>query len=222
MRLLTHRLMNTLARRQAALRQSARCRRSAGLTLIELMIVVSLIALLIVLAAPSFQEMILMQRLRGVNAQIVTDLQFARAEAAVRQRVTRVKLDSDAAQTCYVIYVSDFSGTRCDCRRGAGAACTGFSNNNNTVELRTVSVARSSGVSLAWPTDVNPGFGYDPVTGGLVTNPQDFPPAPRDPVRIDSRIDDDRRLVNIVTRPGRPTVCAPNGERMGVTQCVGL
>ncbi len=62
--------------------------RSNGLTLIELMIVLSVLATLIVLTAPSFKRMIDVQRLRSINSALVTDLQFARSEAAHHSPVT--------------------------------------------------------------------------------------------------------------------------------------
>ncbi len=175
------------------------------------MIVLAVVALVAFLAAPSVQELILMQRLRGINAQVVTDLQFTRGEAISRGVVGRFNLGSNATQTCYVIYV----GTpRCDCTRGAGAACTG-----TAVEIKTVSVPRASAVSLVWPVEQDSAFGYDPVTGGLVSIPNDILAPPLAFAQIEARIDDSRRLRNSVVQSGRPSVCAPDAPRMGVTPC---
>jgi type IV fimbrial biogenesis protein FimT len=188
-----------------------------GFTVIELMIVIAVIGLLAALAGPSVNEMILMQRLRGINAQVTTDLQLARSEAVARGRVGRVSLGSDDNQTCYVIYTSPGNGSpRCNCLSGAGAACQ---LSPGSREIRTVSVPRDSKVSLAWPVEQALHFGYDHVTGGLVTIPSDSDSVPLASVQIDARIDDDRRLRNLVRQTGRPTVCAPNPGRMQVTGC---
>ena len=48
-------------------------RTAAGLTLVELLVVVAVVAVVLMLAAPSFRGMIETQRLRGINAQFVTD-----------------------------------------------------------------------------------------------------------------------------------------------------
>ena len=73
--------------------------RQRGFTLIELMVVVAVLGTLVMLVAPSFRDMILMQRLRGINAQVTTDMQFARSEAVSRGRTARVVLGSNANQT---------------------------------------------------------------------------------------------------------------------------
>jgi type IV fimbrial biogenesis protein FimT len=186
-----------------------------GFTLIELMVVVAVLGLLAMLVAPSFRDMILMQRLRGINSQVTTDMQFARSEAVSRGRIARVVLGSDANQTCYVIYTARDGGVRCDCTLGAGSACPVGA---GWTEVRTVSVPRSSGVALDWPIGQTT-FGYDHITGGLVSIPSDDSIAPLVSVQIDARIDDDRRLRNRILQTGRPSVCAPNPARMQVTTC---
>lgn len=68
----------------------SRARRSAGLTLIELMVVVAVIAVLASLAAPSFQGMLAAKRLEGAVSLLMTDLQNARSEAVRLNRDVRV------------------------------------------------------------------------------------------------------------------------------------
>ena len=191
---------------------------TAGLTLLELMIVLAVMAVIVSLAAPSFAEMIQMQRLRGINAQLVTDLQYARSEAVSRGRIARVNFGQDTAQTCYVIYTATGNGIpRCDCTRAPGTACQ--PGGSSAQEIRTVSVPRSGGVSLTWPSSQNTAFGYNHITGGLVAIPTDSNTAVLAEVQIESRLDDDRRLRNVVLQTGRPSVCAPNPQRMQVTAC---
>ena len=189
-----------------------------GMTLIELVIVLAVVALAITLAAPSFREMIQMQRLRGVNAQLVTDMQFARSEAVALGKIGRVNFGANETQTCYVIYTAMGNGIApCDCTRALGDACQ--PGGSDAQEIRTVSVPRDSGVTLTWPSTQLTAFGYDHITGGLVSIPTDSNSAPLLSVQISSRIDDDRQLRNTILQTGRPTVCAPNTTRMHVTAC---
>ena len=204
--------------------RTMRTRSRRGLTLVELLIVVAVLVVLATLVGPSIRDLVLMQRLRSINSQLVTDLQFARSEAVARGVMVRFGFNLGASgQTCYVIYTlgSGSQGAqRCDCTQGAGSACNGVTGTTAT-ELRTVSVLRSSGVTFADPNPQDPWFGFDPATGGLLSLPTDVaPPAPM-VFLIETRIDNPRRLRTSINQTGRPSVCAPSGaeQRMQVTVC---
>lgn len=190
--------------------------RMRGFTLVELMIVVAIGALLVLLVAPSFHDMILMQRLRGTNAQLVTDMQFARSEAVARGAPLRVVMRQDASQTCYTLYtaLSNSGTSRCNCLLGAGNACT-----TPSVEVKTVSLPRSAKVSLTWPAEQDNGFAYEPVRGGLLAIPNDLLSTPLARAEMEIHIDADRRLRTSLLQSGRPSVCSPNVGVMGGTAC---
>lgn len=59
-------------------------RSSAGFTLPELMVVLTIVALLGVMAVPSFNDFLASRRLSGAVSQLMTDLQNARSEAVTR------------------------------------------------------------------------------------------------------------------------------------------
>ena len=65
---------------------AARPRRRAGrgFTLVELMTVVSIVAILVTVAAPSFAEMVATQRVRAAASALTESLWLARAEATKR------------------------------------------------------------------------------------------------------------------------------------------
>lgn len=52
-----------------------------GFTLIELMVVISITAILIMLAVPSFNDSLARRRLEGVATELTADLQYARTQA---------------------------------------------------------------------------------------------------------------------------------------------
>ncbi len=56
----------------------------AGVTLLELMVVLSLTALILGLAAPALDRLVARQRLRTVSYDLVTDLTLARSESLKR------------------------------------------------------------------------------------------------------------------------------------------
>ena len=193
-----------------------RRRMSHGLTLIEMIVVIAVAGVLLTLAAPSFRDFILMQRLKGVNAQLVTDLQFARSEAAARGQWARLSFRSNEAMTCYSIYTSDSNATRCNCLNGAGSACSG-----TMQEIRTVQVPKSRGVQVNVLVDRSNeyAFAFDHISGGIVSIPTDRASAPVPAFRVQSSIDADRVLRTEIGRAGRVTVCAPASVSVGAPAC---
>jgi type IV fimbrial biogenesis protein FimT len=191
-----------------------RRRPNRGLTLIELLVAVAIGTILIMLAAPSFRDFILMQRLKSANAQLVTDLQFARAEAVARNRYVRFSLRTGASMSCYTIYTSDTHGTRCNCLLGVGSACSGTMR-----EIKTVQLPVSGGVRLGIPAGQDSAFAFDHVTGGIVSIPVNMLWPDPTPFEVSTYIDAARTLRTTVGMAGRPTVCAPGSLSVGAPAC---
>jgi prepilin-type N-terminal cleavage/methylation domain-containing protein len=212
-----------MGRRQFAHRRS-------GFTLVEVLIVTAVIGVILVLAAPSFRDLIEMRRLRGTHAQVVTDVQFARSEAVSRQQlvVMRIGVRSAApAGTCYVIYTCNDPAFNCDCEcgRGAGSACTA---STDWTEIRTVDVATSTGVTVTPQLDLMPPttitdlqIRFDPKTGGSQHHVAMF-----GTVELDSNSAGNvnstltrltRTLRTKVNLSGRPSECSPSSARVADT-----
>ena len=192
-------------------------KRQRAFTLLELMIVVVLVAIVLTLAAPSFYDFILTQRLKSVNAQLVTDMQYARSEAVSRGVYVRVVFGTNSSMTCYSMYTLKLGsdvGVRCNCLLGPGAACT----NSDAVEVRTVQVPRSSSVTVLTTAGVDPAIAFDSVTGGLLSIPQDTLASPSPDFVIDTSIDSARILRTTLASTGRPTVCG-TASNLGAPLC---
>ena len=188
--------------------------RLRGLTMVELMVGLVVIGVIMMLAVPSVKRMMENQRLRSVTYQLVTDIQLARAEAATRGEWARVAFRNNTDVTCYSIYTSSVSSEVCDCRLGAGAACT----TTNTREIRTVQVPRALNVTVL-PGQLRSTFAFDHRTGGLATNPTDDIPSPLAGFTIVSQIEASRSLQTSINRAGRVTMCAPLTSSIQETRC---
>ena len=217
------------------MKSNLRLMRSRGFTLIELMVVVALVAIVLTLAAPSFRDMILMRRLHGVSAELVTDVQFARSEAVSRQQFAVVMFGNGAtpAQSCYVIYActnKNSTGCICDCTLGAGNAC---SPSAAVTEIRTVQVLDATGVQVRPIRDplansaLMLSLEFDPVIAGMRpvyigTGNLPYAPAGSDSVEalaIADPVTARRTLRDIISPAGRPSVCTPGGLVNGVPTC---
>ena len=203
-----------------------------GFTLIELMVVVALVAIILVLAAPSFKDMLVMRRLRGASAELVTDVQFARSEAVSRQQGVVLRFERagpTGPQTCYSIAACRdpaWVGCTCDCYQGAGNSCAAAV---NATEIRTVKIAIETGVRVD-PFTISPApatsgleMRFDPVIAGMkpiyigVGN-ADYAPVDDVSGQV-SVVEDGRTLRTLVSLAGRPSVCSPGGRVVGVPAC---
>jgi prepilin-type N-terminal cleavage/methylation domain-containing protein len=174
-----------------------------GLTLIELLVVVAVIGVLVALTAPSMRDLIAKERVKGINAELVTDLQFARSEAARRNRRVFVRLDP--VQSCYVIY-TDVAIGNCDCSRTPGVdVCTPEVGRE---EIKTVKLPASTGVALAASSVSGPVVLFEQISGK--------PTPPEFEITVSGS---HAQLRTVVNATGRPSVCTPDGSVSGVTAC---
>lgn len=193
-----------------------------GFTLIELMVTIAIAAVLLALAAPSFHDFILLQRLKGVSSQMVTDMQFARSEAAAKNALVRVRFSDDPVKTCYVVYTSP-AWNACDCRDTpiCNPALAGQ-------EIRTVNVMKADSVLLQSKVPRIFEVAYNPATGAIVVPPL-FPAGPPvDQFVVDSCIGPPetinceglvKRLSLEIKLSGRPGLCSPPATSIGLPQC---
>jgi type IV fimbrial biogenesis protein FimT len=188
-----------------------------GLTIIELMVALAVLGVLVTLAAPAMSDMILVQRVRSINADLVTDLQFARSEAVSRNLNVTVMFGSTSSLTCYTIVAGNSSV--CDCTRGAGSVCTAGTASR---EIRTVSIPRSSGVTvLKALVDLPDSFEYDARTGGIFGVGIDSGlPEPITYIAQTKANKTNRGVLETAVNPaGRPTVCSRDVANPSVKSC---
>lgn len=192
-------------------------RSQRAFTLLELMIVIVVIAVVMMIAAPSFVDFIRVQRLKSINAQLITDLQLTRAEAVSRGTLGRIVFNSNSTLTCYSIFVlkpGSSTAIRCDCRLGAGSACT----SSDAIEVKTVLAPLPDGVTILPSGGSSAAMAFDNVTGGLMSIPTDKFPKPLAKFQIDVALDETRTLRTVLSPAGRPTVCAL-GPNLGASLC---
>lgn len=183
-----------------------------GFTLIEAIVTVAVLAVIMMLTAPSALDWLIIQRVKASASELVTDIRFARGESIKRNQRVVVAFKSVGDQSCYVVHTRYF-GPICDCTKGAGNSCNTSDDptmpelSDTLVELKTVTVQTSTRVVM---TAV-------PVNESFIA-PNGFPD------NVNFRVDFDgqnSRLLRVVTNAaGRPIICAPVGSRIaGYPSC---
>jgi prepilin-type N-terminal cleavage/methylation domain-containing protein len=162
-----------------------------GFTLIELIVVISIVAIVVAMAAPSFNDMIARERLRGINAELVTDLRYARSEAVQRNTRVKVKFGSTAGFTCYSVYTADIE---CNCQQPTRCPA-------GAIELKTASVPASTTVRL---NAANP-IVFEPARGKALAN--DF--------SAELRSTRGMALTTTVTEAGQIRSCSSGSPQIG-------
>lgn len=177
-----------------------------GFTLIELMVTISVLAILLALAVPSFVDFAERSALRGVADNIVGVIANAKEDAIKRDSLVRVDFKTVGTGFCVGAEpVATTSATGCDC--SSATACTVASFPSSVGELRTVTL------------DGNPVFGTDTA---FVVDPKtamlaDFADAGNIQL-ITPKGYGVRVSVNAM---GRPSLCTPSGKKplSGVGAC---
>jgi type IV fimbrial biogenesis protein FimT len=172
-------------------------RRCSGLTLTELLASLTVTAVALGTAAPSFVTSREHRHLEGVAAQLETDLAYARSEAVAQNRTLRVSFSNDMAGSCYVVHTGTVGA--CSCGATAPVCAPG------AVALHMVRVSADTGVSLS--SNVR-SMVFDSVKGTVT---------PTGTVSVQSA--NGRAIHQVVNLMGRVRSCSPAPALPGYRPC---
>jgi type IV fimbrial biogenesis protein FimT len=94
-----------------------------GVSLVECLCAVSILATSLGLAAPSLSKWRDRQTVLSAAAELETDIQYARSLAVARNDPIYLTIRTAVGGTCYVMYTGERDG--CECRSDTGAVCNG-------------------------------------------------------------------------------------------------
>jgi type IV fimbrial biogenesis protein FimT len=181
-------------------KQHAPAQQQLGITLIESMSVLTILSLIVGSALPSFASLRQRADLVGVAAQVETDVQFARSQAAAFGSTVRMSLHEAQAGTCYIVHTGPSANCSCDAAGLSPAACSGESQ-----LLRSVSLSAKGDVQVR---SASRSIAFDPVKGTVT---------PTATMRIEAR--DGRAIHQVVNLLGRVRSCSPGGKTVGEQAC---
>ena len=178
--------------------QSPRRPSQRGLTLVESLISLAVVAVSLGAAAPGFQQMQERRQLEGASAQLATDLRHARSLAVARHAPVRLSVQLSEGSSCYVVHTGSAGDCRCS---GAGAAvCTA-----GAEALRTVGFEAGRRLRL---TSSSASMLFDPDRGTVT---------PTGTLHLQASSGASlRQVVNIM---GRVRACSPGSSMPGYPAC---
>lgn len=118
-----------------------------GVTIVELMVTLAILAVLLAIAVPSMRDFIARKRLEGVAQELMTDLRLLKSQHQRNsQRPVAISFGAKTDQTCYVLYVRGISVPHCNC--ASTAVCGTDDLVGRPEQIKLVSVPRSTGVTV--------------------------------------------------------------------------
>jgi type IV fimbrial biogenesis protein FimT len=172
---------------------------SSGGSLVESLVVVAIGSALMVFAVPAMKELVVTKRMEGIAVELATDIQYARGDAVARNRPLRLRVQSDAGGSCYLLY----TGSAGDC----SCSSSGLSNCTNATQsvVKSVHLMAAGGVHLQ--SNV-PSMLFDPHRGIV---------SPTGSLTLSSH--GGKHLRQIVNILGRSRTCSPDGTVAGYPIC---
>lgn len=174
------------------------CRAQHGITLVESMVVTSVLAVITGVAAPSFEQARQKRHLEGAAAQLETDIHYARSLAVARNMPVRISFDSSVGAGCYVIHTG--AAQQCSCAADGRAVCQG-----SAVALRSVLIEAGSALSLK---SNSRSVLFDPVRGTSTPT-----------ATIQLKASNGGAIHQVLNIMGRVRSCSPAPALSGYTRC---
>ena len=84
-----------------------------GLTMVELAVTLTIVALLALAAWPALADLLQRRALAGLSAELRADLHRARSEAVARRQGVRVEVRAMEGGSCWLAYAGTADGCRC-------------------------------------------------------------------------------------------------------------
>ena len=178
--------------------RSVATRRQAGVSLVESLIVLAIIAVTLGAVVPGFESARERRHLEGAAAQFETDVHFVRSLAVAHNRTLRMNFAADAAGSCYVVHTG--TADECTCAGDGSLSCAG------TIQTwRVVHFDATSPVQVA--ANVR----------SILFDPHQGTSSPTGTLRVTAR--SGAAIHAVVSLMGRVRQCTPAPGLPGVPKC---
>jgi type IV fimbrial biogenesis protein FimT len=185
-----------------------------GVSLIELMIVITITAILVMLGIPSFQQWMLNTRIRSVTESIQNGLRLARNEASQRGADVRFQLISSSNwQVCTLPVSAASAAAATDCSSASSTVLQTFNSPGSTSNVQVGATTAASNVATSVYSGIISGGIPAGITFTSLGRPSDY--GNTSILRIDVTAAEaalqatSRRLVTTISAGGMVNMCDP-------------
>jgi type IV fimbrial biogenesis protein FimT len=176
--------------------RSRRCER--GLTLIEMLAALAVLAIVAGLSTGSWQSMVGKLRLQSVAQELAADVQLARSTAVAQHRAVRLEVHPHATGSCILAYTGAAGSCHCDEQGQAQCAAP-----EQVVQRHWLPAGEGVRISANVAS-----MRFDPVVGTVSPTGT-----------LTTSLVDGRSLAQVVNVMGRSRTCSPQGTVSGIAVC---
>ena len=170
-----------------------------GITFIETLVVLTLLAILAAIAVLSFKDMIINRRLESKAREYVTHMNWARSLAVSSDQAVNLHIATGGGASCYVVFQGPVNDCSCNAN---GAVCATQGNERLVVVLPHSDGVRVSARTESVTTRINPRQGtISPTLTAIFT------------------ADNGKAIHNISNILGRTRTCGPEEASFGFPAC---
>lgn len=163
-----------------------------GITLLELLAAIAIVAILVAVAVPSMRALLTKNHLKAAAIALMEDLQWTRSETIKRNLALRVSFDS--SPWCYGIGLASAGACDCALTPGSSGAC----------DIKRRSGQEFPGITLtAGPSETS----FEPRRGTSINGSWTLTAENGSALRV------------VLSRLSRVRICSPSGDVAGYDPC---
>lgn len=124
---------------------------AGGITLVELMVTLAIVAVLLAVALPSMREFIARKRVEGIAQELVTDLRLLKSHQLQNRPNTGTAIGFGVTdqKSCYILFVKGDNVENCDCTAADDLLCgPADAGGLRPAPIRQVNIPTNTGVRI--------------------------------------------------------------------------
>lgn len=145
------------------MRKRSGLRHNRGVTLIELVVTIAVLAILVTLAVPSFRDLSERRALKGVADGIISAIALAKEEAIKRDQDVRVDFANFGNAVCVG---ASTAAAACDCTTAGSCPVVAYPSQTGDLRMVKTKTAPAFGGSGGFEIDPKTGMLADPTDAG--------------------------------------------------------